>query len=67
MALTLEEKRDRIIKLMKTANNEDYLDLYQTLEGIKKEIAKQYLLELEVDMTEQEIEDFAYILTSIFK
>jgi flagellar motor component MotA len=67
MALTLEEKRDRIIKLMKTANNEDYLDLYQTLQGIKKEIVKQGLQELEVDMTEQELEDFAYNLTSIFK
>jgi len=67
MALTLEQQRDRIIKLMKTANNEDYLDLYQTLQAIKKDIVKQGLQELEVDMTDEELDDFAYNLTSIFE
>ena len=42
MALTLEQQRDRIIKLMKTANNEDYLDLYQTLKDIEQELVKQH-------------------------
>jgi hypothetical protein len=53
MALTLQQQKERIEKLMKTANNEDYLDLYQTLQGIKRDIALQGLCKLDKDSSDE--------------
>lgn len=59
MALTLQQKKERIEKLMKTANNEDYLDLYQTLQRIKRDIVLEGLRELDKDSSDERLEAIA--------
>jgi len=76
MALTLEEKNKqieelsthirRIEKLMKTANNEDYLDLYQTLQGIKRDIVLEGLRELSNDSSDEVLQKLADEIIKLF-
>jgi len=66
MAHTLEQQKERIEKLMKTANNEDYLDLYQTLQGIKRDIVLQGLRELDKGSSDERLETIADEVVQIF-
>jgi len=67
MALTLEQQRDRIQRLMKTANNEDYLDLYQELRSIQRDIVTQGILKLNPQTTNDELNTVVENIMETFK
>jgi NADPH-dependent curcumin reductase CurA len=67
MALTLEQQRDRIQRLIKTANYEDYLDLHQELRSIQRDIVTQGILKLNPQTTNDELNTVVENIMETFK